>query len=92
MMRRYGTTLQTGGAAHAAQVYNNMLRDLLAGPSAGYINDQNAIKHDPAGGHTTVVGVNKVCALDGVGCAARGTPTRLLLSAVHPLCNPTQDL
>ncbi len=35
-------------------------RDLLGSGSATYINDQNAIKHDPAGGHTTVVGVSKV--------------------------------
>ncbi len=42
------------------QVYNNQLRDLLAGPHSPYISDQNAIKHDPAGGHTQVVGVSKV--------------------------------
>lgn len=41
------------------EIYNNMLRDLLAGGSS-YINDQNAIKHDPSGGHTIVAGVSKV--------------------------------
>lgn len=46
--------------ALTSQVYNNALRDLLGGPGAPYINDQSAIKHDPAGGHTTVVGVSKV--------------------------------
>eukprot|EP00798_Chlamydomonas_sp_ICE-L_P013863 gene13863-19786_t len=45
------------------EIYNNMLRDLLGG-NRGYINDQNAIKHDPNGGHTTVVGVNKVKVTD----------------------------
>lgn len=42
------------------EVYNNALRDLLGGRDAPYINDQSAIKHDPAGGHTIVAGVNKV--------------------------------
>ena len=46
--------------ASCIEIYNNQLRDLLAGPSAPYINDQNAIKHDPSGGHTTVVGVRRV--------------------------------
>jgi hypothetical protein len=45
---------------HAPQVYNNTLRDLLGGPSAPYIADASAIKHDASGGHTTVVGVCKV--------------------------------
>lgn len=46
--------------ASCIEIYNNQLRDLLAGPSAPYISDQNAIKHDPSGGHTTVVGVSRV--------------------------------
>lgn len=32
----------------------------MGGPSAPYISDQNAIKHDASGGHTTVAGVSKV--------------------------------
>jgi len=40
------------------------LRDLLGGPSAPYISDQNAIKHDPSGGHTTVTGVTRVPVCD----------------------------
>ncbi|GFH27514.1 kinesin motor domain-containing protein, partial [Haematococcus lacustris] len=46
--------------ASFVEVYNNSLRDLLGGPSSPYINDQSAIKHDAAGGHTTVTGVSKV--------------------------------
>ncbi|KAG1679126.1 hypothetical protein FOA52_000481 [Chlamydomonas sp. UWO 241] len=46
--------------ASFVEIYNNQLRDLLGGPSAPYISDQSAIKHDAAGGHTTVVGVSKV--------------------------------
>lgn len=42
------------------EIYNNQLKDLLGGPSAPYISDQNAIKHDAAGGHTTVVGVSRM--------------------------------
>lgn len=37
------------------EIYNNTLRDLLA-DGAGRVLDQNAIKHDPHGGHTTVAG------------------------------------
>lgn len=45
------------------EVYNNTLRDLLADTSrdkdAGRITDQNAIKHDSNGGHTTVAGTER---------------------------------
>ena len=44
--------------ASFVEIYNNSMRDLLG--SGTYISDQNAIKHDPGGGHTTVVGVSKV--------------------------------
>jgi kinesin family protein C1 len=36
------------------EVYNQGLRDLLT--QGANIADQNAIKHDPNGGHTTVSG------------------------------------
>jgi kinesin family protein C1 len=42
------------------EIYNNQLKDLLGGPHAPFINDQNAIKHDANGGHTTVVGISRV--------------------------------
>ncbi|KAI8468897.1 MAG: kinesin-domain-containing protein [Monoraphidium minutum] len=56
------------------EVYNNTLRDLLAdgaarNPEAGRISDANAIKHDPAGGHTTVAGARRV-AVGGAAHAA----------------------
>lgn len=54
------------------QVYNNAMRDLLGGSNAPYINDQSAIKHDPAGGHTLVVGVSKVGEQRGRGREGRG--------------------
>jgi hypothetical protein len=49
-------------------------RDLLAdgaarSPEAGRISDANAIKHDPAGGHTTVAGASRV-PVGGAGHAA----------------------
>lgn len=45
--------------ASVLEVYNNMLHDLLE-PGSGFIADQNAIKHDPTGGHTMVAGVKRV--------------------------------
>ncbi|GAX84446.1 hypothetical protein CEUSTIGMA_g11866.t1 [Chlamydomonas eustigma] len=50
--------------ASCIEIYNNQLRDLLGGPTAPYISDQSAIKHDPSGGHTTVNGVSRVTITD----------------------------
>ncbi|KAF5836124.1 kinesin motor domain-containing protein [Dunaliella salina] len=50
--------------ASFVEVYNNSLRDLLGGPSAPFINDQSAIKHDSNGGHTHVAGVSRVAVPD----------------------------
>jgi hypothetical protein len=50
-------------------------RDLLAEgagskPEAGRINDANAIKHDAAGGHTVVIGANRLPVSDAASAAA----------------------
>lgn len=50
-------------------------RDLLAEgagcrPDAGRITDNNAIKHDATGGHTTVIGANRLPVTDAASAAA----------------------
>lgn len=62
-------------SASCIEVYNNTLRDLLAEgagskPEAGRINDANAIKHDAAGGHTVVIGANRLPVSDAASAAA----------------------
>eukprot|EP00878_Enallax_costatus_P034691 GHUV01038488.1.p1 GENE.GHUV01038488.1~~GHUV01038488.1.p1 ORF type:complete len:540 (+),score=212.10 GHUV01038488.1:727-2346(+) len=62
-------------SASCIEVYNNQLRDLLADgagsrPEAGRITDNNAIKHDSAGGHTTVIGANRLPVTDAASAAA----------------------
>lgn len=56
------------------EVYNNTLRDLLAEgagvrPDAGRILDNNAIKHDSAGGHTVVAGASRMPVPDATAAA-----------------------
>ena len=72
-------------------------RDLLGGPSAPDISDQNAIKHDPSGGHTTVIGIGRVpvtdpgaaAALVQRAAAARSCEARLIITCLdrHPSSN-----
>eukprot|EP00775_Hariotina_reticulata_P012257 gene12257-12395_t len=62
-------------SASCIEVYNNTLRDLLAEgagskPEAGRIGDASAIKHDAAGGHTCVIGANRVPVTDAGSAAA----------------------